>query len=284
MNASRFTRRIPLDVDGKFAGKKEGKRAKDLSGAAAMPQRADGSRVCLFINDESRHAQFGVFDGQTIAPGAIIDLIDDKPGSDVVGTPPQAGCPKGEGDFAEFDGEGVAYQAPYFYVAGSHGCGRETEEFLLSAFMLARIRVDGDGSPADAQGKALPEARWSEAVDLTYRLSDFLRRAERVGAFFGKGLDEARNGLNIEGVAIYGDRLLAGLRAPSLDGRAFIVGADLPSLFAPGHEPAAAKPDVIPLPLGPRMASAISQDCRTDACWCSRDLPRSRRICPIVSI
>jgi hypothetical protein len=253
MDACRFVRRIAYEIDGEFAGKKPGKRAKDLSGAAAMPARGDGGRVCLFINDESRHAQFAVLSGRTITPGALIDLIGDKPIEGVFGTPPQADCPKGEGDFAEFDGEGVAYQAPYFYVAGSHGCGRETGEFLLSAFMLARIRVDAGGVPADRQGAPLPQARWSEAVELTYRLSEVLRQAEPVGAFFGKGLGEEANGLNIEGLAVDGGRLLSGLRAPSLGGRAFIVGADLQSLFAPGHQPVAARPEVIPLPLGPMM-------------------------------
>jgi hypothetical protein len=240
---------ISYRVDGDFAGKKPGKPAKDLSGVACMPPMPDGRRVCLFVNDESRHAQFAVLKDGTITPGETIDLVGDKPGDGVLGSPPEANCPAGEGEFGEFDGEGVAYAEPYFYVVGSHGCGRRTGKFVLSSFLLARIRVDAEGRPADNKGKALPQKRWSEAVELTYRLSDSLRSAKVVGKFFGISLDE-ENGLNVEGVAIDGTRLLAGLRAPSVGGRAFLVAADLQSLFAPGHEPSAHALDVIPLALG----------------------------------
>lgn len=240
-------------VDGVFAGKKPGKPAKDLSGVACMPLAADGSRVCLFVNDESRQAQFAVLKGETIIPGKTIDLVGEEPGDEVLGAPPEVNCPEGEGEFGEFDGEGVAYAEPYFYVVGSHGCGRRTGQFVLSSFLLARIKVDAAGRPADKNGKALPEKRWSDAVELTYRLSDSLRSGEEVGRFFGTGLDEEENGLNIEGLAVNGTRVLAGLRAPSVDGKAFLVAANLESLFAAGHEPAGDPPDVIPLALGDEM-------------------------------
>jgi hypothetical protein len=240
-------------VDGAFAGKKPGKSGKDLSGLACMPPAADGSRVCLFVNDESRQAQFAVLKGTTITPGKTIDLVGDAPGDGILGTPPEVGCQGGEGEFGELDGEGVAYSEPYFYVVGSHGCGRRNGQFVLSAFLLARIRVDGKGVPADQSGKALPQKRWSEAVELTYRLSDTLRSAEEAGRFFGAGLDEEENGLNIEGLAVRGTRLLAGLRAPSIEGQAFLVAANVDSLFAPGHDPAEDRPDIVALALGDGM-------------------------------
>jgi hypothetical protein len=240
-------------VDGAFAGKKPGKSGKDLSGLACMPPAADGSRVCLFVNDESRQAQFAVLKGTTITPGKTIDLVGDAPGDGILGTPPEVGCQGGEGEFGELDGEGVAYSEPYFYVVGSHGCGRRNGQFVLSAFLLARIRVDGKGVPADQSGKALPQKRWSEAVELTYRLSDSLRSAEEAGRFFGAGLDEEENGLNIEGLAVRGTRLLAGLRAPSIEGQAFLVAANVDSLFAPGPDPANEPPDVVSLALGEGM-------------------------------
>jgi Protein of unknown function (DUF3616) len=241
---------IAYRVEGDFAGKKPGKPAKDLSGIACMPAAADGSRVCLAVNDESRQAQFAIIKDTTLTPGATIDLVGDEPGDAILGAPPEANCPEGEGEFGEFDGEAVAYAEPYFYVLGSHGCGRRNGQFKLSSFLLARIKVDGAGRPVDTSGKALPEARWSEAVELTYRLSDMLRSASTVGGFFGASLDEEANGLNIEGVAIDGTRLLAGLRAPCLDGKAFLVSADLKSLFAPGNDPADDEPAIIPLALG----------------------------------
>ncbi len=41
------------------------------------------------------------------------------------------------------------------------------------------------------------------------------------------------NGLNIEGLVVSGGKLFAGLRAPTLDGKAFIVAIDADKLFDP---------------------------------------------------
>lgn len=250
LSAAPLNRQIAYRVDGAFAGKKPGKAAKDLSGVACMPVRADGSRLCLFVNDESHQAQFAIIKGETIVPGATVDLIGEEPGDDVPGSPPDPECPAGDGGFGEFDGEGIAYAAPYFYITGSHGCSRNGGEFRLSSFLLARIKVDAEGRPVDAGGKPLPEDRWGEAVELTYRLSEVLQQAETVGAFFGKSLDEGENGLNIEGLEIDGEQLLVGLRAPTIKGRSFIVAADIATLFKPGHDPVDIAAEVIPIALG----------------------------------
>ncbi|WP_245297085.1 MULTISPECIES: DUF3616 domain-containing protein [Rhodomicrobium] len=243
---------IAYKVDGQFVGKKPGKAAKDLSGVACMPPRADGSRVCLFVNDESGRAQFATLKGKTITPGPVLELIGDEAHEGFLGVRPELEGAE-DAEFGEFDGEGVAYAAPYFYIAGSHGRARKSGDFALSSFLVGRVKVDDDGRPVDADGKILPEARWPEAVELTYRLSDLLRQAEPVAPFFGKLLDAEENGLNVEGVAVDGKRLLAGLRAPSLDGKAYLVGADLAALFAPGHAPAEGTPEVTPLSLGESM-------------------------------
>lgn len=220
---------------GDFTGKKPGRAAHDISGLACMPV-ANGARRCLLINDESAFAQFAEIAENRITPGATVPLIGAEASPAVLGTPPQGICRKA-GRFAELDGEAVAYADGAFYVAGSHGCSRRKGEFRLSAFHLARIRVDAAGAPAGQ-------------VELTYRLSDVLRRAGEAGAFFGRNLLED-DGLNVEGLAAIGDTLWIGLRAPSLGGRAFLVGAPLQALFAPGHAPATETPRVIALPAGP---------------------------------
>jgi hypothetical protein len=239
----------PLDVVGDFQGKK-GAEAVDLSGVACLPPKADGSRLCLFVNDEARHAQFGVVAKGKITPGEILPLIGKEPDDRTVGTPPETDCPVNNGKFNEFDGEGVAYAAPYFYIVGSHGCSRNGNEFKLSSFLLARVKVDTEGRPVSGDGKPLAPDEWSEAVETTYRLSDYLAKADKVGGFFGKSLDETENGLNIEGLAIDGDRVLVGLRAPAFGSMAYLVAADIADLFRPGDEPAKGKPDVIALKLG----------------------------------
>ena len=241
---------ITLEVNGEFQGKKPGKSAKDLSGVACMPPRADGSALCLFVNDENRYAQFGVLQNGEITPGELLPLIGEEPSEATLGTPPQTQCPVNNGEFAEFDGEGVAYAEPHFYVVGSHGCSRKGGEFRLSSFMVARIRVNAEGRPAGPDGKALAVRQWQDAVETTYRLSDYLAKADKAGAFFGKSLDEAENGLNIEGLAVDGDRLLVGLRAPALSDAAYLVAADIADLFRSGKAPAKGKPEVIPLKLG----------------------------------
>jgi hypothetical protein len=230
---------IAYKVEGDFTGKKPGKPAKDLSGAACMPAGADGSRVCLFVNDESGRAQFALLKGKTIVPGTVLDLIGDAPHDSFLGAAPEIEGAE-DGEFGEFDGEGIAYAAPYFYIVGSHGRARKSGDFALSSFLLARVKVGADGAP-------------DGPVELTWRLSELLRHARPVAAFFGKTLDEDENGLNIEGVAVDGKRLLAGLRAPSIDGKAFLVAADLADLFAAGHTPPKREAEIIPLALGEEM-------------------------------
>lgn len=193
----------------------EGDRAADLSGIACVPLD-HGEYRCLVIDDESQSAQLA------------------KP----LGKKPSPNCPEGKDDFDEFDGEGVAYSPPYFYVVGSHGCSRKHDTFRISSFILARIRVDDEGRPV-------------EAVETTYRVSDLLQQADTVGRFFGESLKGAAKGLNIEGIAVDGDRVFLGLRAP-VNGTAYIVEGSASPLFAPGHDPlpAGEKPVVIPVSLG----------------------------------
>ncbi|WP_306225238.1 DUF3616 domain-containing protein [Bosea beijingensis] len=219
---------------GDFSAKKPGRPARDVSGLACMPA-ANGVQRCLLINDEGSFAQFARIAENRITPDATLPIIGTEATPDTLGQPPQGIC-KMPGRFAELDGEAVAYADGAFYVAGSHGCSRKKGEFRLSSFHLARIKVDAEGTTT---GK----------VELTYRLSDMLRRAGPAGAFFGRGLMDD-NGLNIEGIAVTGDTLWAGLRAPSLGNRGFLVGASLKALFAPGHAQTTETPRIVELPAG----------------------------------
>ncbi|MEN5082728.1 DUF3616 domain-containing protein [Bosea sp. TWI1241] len=224
-----------LRADGDFSGSKAGgKPAVDLSGLACMPA-ATGTLRCLVINDEGSFAQFASIAENRVKPGATVPLIGDEASDATLGTPPRDLC-RAPGPFAEFDGEAVTYAEGAFYIAGSHGCSRRKGEFRLSAFHLARLKVDEAGAPS---GK----------VELTYRLSDVLRRADEVSGYFGKDLD-GENGLNVEGVAVTGATLWAGLRAPSLTDRAYLVGAPVEALFAPGKAAATVMPTVLAIPAG----------------------------------
>jgi hypothetical protein len=196
--------------------------AMNISGLACMPSDA-ASSTCLVIDDQGRFAQIAVIsDGQVIA-GARLALIGRKPSRDTVGQPPaEIGCSDGERKFRDLDGEAVAYAAPFFYVVGSHGCSRHSNKFRSSSFILARIperQVAGTGRAFDPS-----------SVETSYRLSEALAAAPPIRPYFTRDLMSA-NGVNVEGLAVVGGKLFAGLRAPTLDGRAFVVAVDADCLF-----------------------------------------------------
>jgi hypothetical protein len=198
----------------------------NVSGLACMPADAAQSR-CLVIDDQGRFAQIASIGNGTVAAGARLPLIGRKPSKDTLGRPPvQPGCSGGNRKFKDLDGEAVAYTPPFFYVAGSHGCSRHNNRFRSSAFILARI-PEGEIAGAASDGTLSLD---SSSVETTYRLSEVLVAAPQIRQYFTQDLMGA-NGLNIEGLAVAGGKLFAGLRAPTLDGKAFIVAVDAGKLF-----------------------------------------------------
>jgi hypothetical protein len=116
----------------------------------------------------------------------------------------------------------VAYAAPFFYIVGSHGCSRHSNKFRLSSFILARTPerlVASAAQPFDPS-----------SVETTYRLSEAIAASPKIRPYFTQDLMSA-NGLNVEGLAVADGKLFAGLRAPTLDGKAFIVAVDADRLF-----------------------------------------------------
>jgi hypothetical protein len=230
-------------VRGFFSGEKEKDVALDLSGIACRPPAPNGALECLVVNDEGLTAQSVVVDRGQLTPGVRKKLIETDPPQGVRGSRPDIECTsKGSGKFKEFDGEGVAV-APgpaggdgFFYVVGSHGCSRKKDEFKAASFLLARVPINAAGILGDAE--------------LTWRVSEALRQTPpSINSKIGKSL-EKRDGLNIEGVAAIGDRLLFGLRAPSIDRKGFVVSVPVAELFATGDGEAVSRPVVHELPLG----------------------------------
>lgn len=238
----------PMALEGAFIGKKKSEPAVDISGIACMPPR-DMRRICLVINDENRNAQFAAIENDRLLVGQSIDLIGNKPDPRFLGSPPAIKC-RADGDFKDLDGEGVAYAEPYFYLVGSHGCSRNAGELRLSSFLLTRVRVDREGRPADSHGKPVPAGDPRHAVETSWRASDLLASAGKAGAFFAKDLESA-NGLNIEGLAVDGETIWFGLRAPvdKDTGEAFLVRGSVADLFRDGHDRAKVFHDILPLRL-----------------------------------
>lgn len=216
------------------------KKAKDVSGIACLPGASEPRR-CLLVNDQNTQAQFVTIRGRAITPGEPVPLLGEAPSPATLGLPPaRHDCSAGTVAFGDLDGEGVAYAAPYLYVVGSHGCSRGDKQFSLSSFILARVRVGEDGAPVPG------------GPETTYRLTDALLAADILAPYVAHDLrtDEHANGLNIEGVAVIGGRLFLGLRAPSLDGMAYVMETSLEAVFAPGHGRLTVKPIVIPVKVG----------------------------------
>ncbi len=204
----------------------EGAVAVNISGLACM--LADAARsTCLVVDDQGRFAQVAAIGNGTVTAGARLPLIGRKPSKDTVGQPPDlVGCSGGERKFRDIDGEAVAYASPFFYVVGSHGCSRRSNKFRSSSFILARIPESQVAGSTFDQASSFD----SSSVKTTYRLSEALAAVPQIRQYFTRDLMSA-NGLNVEGLAVAGGKLFAGLRAPTLDGRAFIVTIDAYKLF-----------------------------------------------------
>src|SRR5262245_6671939 len=67
---------VAWSVAGHFTNE-DGKAADELSGGACAPAvpGGDGSRTCIFVNDENRDAQLAIIKDGVITPGAMVDLL-----------------------------------------------------------------------------------------------------------------------------------------------------------------------------------------------------------------
>jgi hypothetical protein len=203
----------------------EGGVATNISGLACRPDA--GQSICLVIDDQGRFAQIAILKDGLVAAGPRLPLVGKTPSKDTIGRPPaQIGCSGGNAKFKDLDGEAVAYSSPFFYVVGSHGCSRHSRKFRSSAFILARI-PDAQVLGAASDPTFIFD---SSSVQTTYRLSEALAVIPRIGEYFTGDLMSA-NGLNIEGLAVAGGKLFAGLRAPTHDAKAFIVVVEVDRLF-----------------------------------------------------
>jgi hypothetical protein len=210
------------DVEGKLRGepKKENPnefhKAKDVSGIACTSETGF-PRKCLVIDDEVQWAQVVIVHENKIVAGETIPLIDNAY----------------KGEPLELDGEGVAYADGYFYVMGSHGSPRRNksddakrEAQIAANSQLVRIRLSDDDITPEGhlKTKTKPE------IKTTDKLRKALAKQIDLKSFAEQPLDE--NGLTVEGVAIRGSTLYAGLRAPALaKGRAVVVAVPVEDLF-----------------------------------------------------
>jgi hypothetical protein len=227
----------------------DGQQSNDISGANCLEPQGD-KRVCLVIDDQGRLAQAATVEKSALTGRAKIKLIGKGgPPVDIVGKEPTVDmCSRKNEKFKDLDGEAVARDEKNFYVAGSHGCSRNSNKFRASSFILARIPNDVVIRAAASDPKTVDE---KGPIASSYRLSEALLAAPTVKAFFAQDL-MTKNGLNIEGLAVVGGKLYAGLRAPVIGKKAYLVAVDVDLLFDAARPIAEADVREIDLDLGGR--------------------------------
>jgi hypothetical protein len=139
----------------------------------------------------------------------------------------------------EADVEGIARTGPFLWAVGSHGLRRkqikDRHDGAKALKRLARVEgqenrqvlvrlpiADVDGLPTPVREITVDGVRHRAAV-LSGRdnIRELLRGDEHLAPFLAiPGKD---NGLDIEGIAVVGDRVYLGLRGPVLRGWAFVL-------------------------------------------------------------
>jgi hypothetical protein len=136
-------------------------------------------------------------------------------------------------DDGESDIEGLALDADRLWLVGSHSRRRrkhdddkgeplsllEKDKQSRNAHVLGCLRLDAEGLPVAGQRLAFDAAAGRDA------LSQFLAADPFIAPFLN--IPSKENGLDIEGIAARGERLLVGLRGPVLRGIAMVLDLHL---------------------------------------------------------
>ncbi len=152
---------------------------------------------------------------------------------------PRQQIPLAPGEGTELDIEGVAYsptQQAYF-ATGSHALARKkkvVEDSRSGVFKL----------PVDAKGEPQPDkVEWAS-------LRGALQADPVLGPYVDKDADH--HGVDIEGLAERDGRLFFALRAPSLEGKSFVVETGSQELFGSGPTPKLIRHE---MPFGPGLGA-----------------------------
>lgn len=150
----------------------------------------------------------------------------------------------------EIDIEGMDFSAGYLWLTGSHSTKRKkvkdksdaknldrlaTITTDLNRFILARVPViDGElvKSFSPVEGEKLTAACLQTTTERNI-LFELLKEDRHLQPFINAAIPSKDNGLDIEGLAVKGNKLFLGLRGPVLRGWAIILELEL-ELSEPG--------------------------------------------------
>jgi hypothetical protein len=184
-------------VEPKFKGDKA---RTNLRGAAC--DLAAAPQQCIAVNDQKTYAQRFAIAGTTLVPGDPVDLID---GDD------------------DPDAESGAFAGDSFYVAGSHGNSRKSNDPNDVSYVV--VRIDAKTGKLDRSGK------WRAAIFASNKLGKYAGQPLKDG-----GPDKG-GGANAEGMAVWNDTMYLGFRGPSIGTNALILGAPLSEVFSDPGKP-----------------------------------------------
>jgi len=213
---------FPFDLK----AKKLQKTRQSASGIACTVNTSQ-QRVCLVAFDEGTQAGFAtVKNGRLVPDPQVFPFI---------------------GLHGELDAEGAATDGRYVYVTGSHSAKRGDCASNPDSRFVLRLQLD------PATGRAVPTS-----LAQTGRLWSLMLTQPELQAYVGErkclgsepppkapGLS-GQQGINIEGLAVQGGRLIFGFRGPVINGAALTLAVDAKALFEGGD----AKPQVTRLALG----------------------------------
>lgn len=143
------------------------------------------------------------------------------------------------GDQSEVDIEGMDFSSPYLWVTGSHSWKRKkpkgkkddlerlaTLKLDANRYLLGRIPLN-EGQLVKSVTPAGSSSRYTaaclQATDDANLLIQALEEDEHLGVIIRAELPSKENGLDIEGLAVWEDRVFLGLRGPVLRGWAVIL-------------------------------------------------------------
>lgn len=147
----------------------------------------------------------------------------------------------------EIDIEGLSYKDHYLWLVGSHSIRRcKTKKGLSdlenitnlavlkpqqNRYLLARIPCVGDRLFRECQHPENPEIKLTaaslERTKTGNLLTEALNGDPHIGSFLSMNLPAKENGFDIEGLAVYKNKVFLGLRGPVLRGWAIIIELEI---------------------------------------------------------
>ena len=229
---------LTLREDGPVFGA-ELKRKKQLQvrqsvSGVACALNAQQQRVCLLAFDEGTQGYFARLEGDASAP-TLVPLT--RPVTLIAGD-------------GELDAEAAATDGRYFYVTGSHSPRRSDCSARPDSRHVVRFARDANTGLAAKPGavKAVINTVIGLAASMglqkgpsapagyadSTRLWAIMQAQPELAPFVAESQCMGDQGaVNIEGMAVQGERLYFGFRGPVADGAATVLSVDTEALFDP---------------------------------------------------